>query len=136
MGVGVLPVFHPRFNQPAPESGVTVGVEVGTDQIVMGVAGAAHHVFGRGLHGDQLGIARQRRIMLLQQVEQTQRFGGKTVGQVEPRQVQARKIGQGLRRMRHDLGQLAFGGQKTAAAGDAPAGEVQVGGSIAIMRQR
>ena len=82
-----------RFDQAAPEGGMAVGVEAGAGQIVMGVAIAAHHVIGRRAHGDELGIARQRRIVGLDQVDQAQRLGGKAIGQIKARQGQPRLVG-------------------------------------------
>ena len=94
---------------------MAVGIEGRRDQIVMGVAITAHHVIGRGAHGDDLGIAGQRRIVLLHQVEQAQRFGGKAVGKIEARQIQPRQARHFRAGMGGDLGQLAFGGQEAAA---------------------
>ena len=61
----------------------------------MGVAIAAHHVIGGGAHGGKLGVAAQAGIGGLNQVDQAQRFGGETIGEIEARQDQPRLIGLG-----------------------------------------
>jgi hypothetical protein len=90
MGVGVFPILGLGLDQPAPESGMTVGVKARSRQIVAGIAVAAHHIFGDRAHGDQLGIARKARIMGLQQVEHAQTFRGIAVGEIKARQGQTR----------------------------------------------
>jgi len=77
-------------------------------------------IFGHRAHGDQLGVARQRRIAGLQQIEQPQRFGAEAVGQIEARQIQARHAGFLRTGMGHELGELALGGQEAAAAFTGP----------------
>jgi len=91
MRARILPIFHPGFDQPAPHGGVAVGVKGRTGEIVMGIAITAHHIVGHRAHGGELDIAGQRRVLGLKQVEQAQGFGGKAVGQVEARQVEARR---------------------------------------------
>ena len=136
MGMGVFPVFHSRFNQPAPESGMAVGVEARAAQFIIGVAVTPHHVLRRRPHGGELGIARQGRIMGLDKLHHAQRFGGKAVGQVKARQRQPRRTRLGRRLLRRRLGEAAFGGQEAAAAGDAPFGEIEIGGSVTETCQR
>ncbi len=73
--------------------------------------------------------------MGLQQVEHAQAFRGITVGEIKARQGQARGAGFLPFGARHRLGELAFGGQKTAAACLAPLGEIHIGGTVAGTRQ-
>ncbi len=56
---------------------------------------------------DKLGVALQRRILRLHQIDQAQRLGGETIGQIEARQRQPRMIGIGAGQPRHVLAAAA-----------------------------
>ncbi len=115
---------------------MAVGIECCARQVVMRVAIAAHHVIGGGTHGGELGIARQRRIGGLDQIDQAQRLGGEMIGQIEARQDQPGMIGVGAFQTRHRLGEAPFGGQERAARHGAPGGEIQIGSAITDAGQR
>ena len=113
----LVPVFECGFDQAAPIGGVAVGVEGGAGNVVMRVAIAAHHVVGRGAHGLQLLVALQRGIERLHQVDEAERFGGKSVGEIEARQNQARMVGVFRLQPCGGRAQAAFGRKEAAARG-------------------